>query len=505
MKKVLFVLQIALLLILTSCINPTIKPIGVIPSKEFEVNPILDNNAIFEEKSIVNISGTAEANVGIKAELINKNKKVISSQEVLTDEISKTWTVKFMAPKGSFEKYQIKISDSYNKFSKTFDRIRFGHLYMIAGDGYLASKTNEIGTRLEEINDDLFKSENIAIYSQSLNDAKWLTTEEEYLALNPFVATFCREMLLANNMPTGVITVCEENTYLHEWLFKNTIDNYTIISNGLKDKGLYVENPTKNGEMSFIGENLLKPLVGVRINTIIWSQGQSELDKFEDKNYIDNYFQMLYVLFSSWRNCFGPFELKVLQAENSINRYVVSLRNVQKITTDYYSFATIIPTFDLSNSSESTHNIDYDKLAKRVKDVIKNNREISKYDNLILEIDPLYDAVTTIHIEFSNTDRLLLELNEDEKLINYIKIYYNDEEKGKVLLDINPTLADNFIVIDLIYKEETLDEEGNSVIVTKVYDKSLISIEYGMESDLSKANLFNDSGIPLLPFSIDID
>ncbi len=504
MKKILFIFHILLLLMLVSCVNndPPVKPIGTIPTKEFTVNPIISDNAIYKEKSQLMISGTAEGNVGIKVELVNKGNKVIATKEVLTDSETLNWSVTLTTPKGSYDSYKLKVSDTFSKFKKTYSNIRFGLVYMIIGDNY----QSRVSTDSEEDFNVLIENKNIGFFSQTLNGGKWFDTIEDYNNLSDYVKNFSLEMYETNNVPTAIMMVCEDDTFLREWLFKDVVDSHTFISTYLQDKGMYVDNPSQKGEMAYLGEALIKPLKGISVNAIIWIQGQMEMPFLEDQEYANIYFQMLYTLFNSWREYFYNFEVVILQAGNDTNPNVINLRTIQKTVADYYSFVTIIPTIDLIVKLENeTVETDFAKLAKRTKDIIKNNIEVSKFDNLVLEIDPLTEVVSMIQIEFNNTERILVEILDESNLINYFKVYYNDPEKGQIVLDVQPIIKDNTISVDLRYEEEVFNEDGEIEIIKKVYDKSLIDIEYGYESDLSNVNLFNDSGIPILPFRINID
>ncbi len=509
MKKIFMIFNMLFILLLTSCFNnnPIIVPGGEIPTKQFEVDTIINDNMVFEEKSNLTIEGTAEANVSIKLELINKNNKIITVKEVLTDENNLKWSISFETPKGSFDKYQIKISDSYGKFSKKYENIKFGHVYMFVGDGYLATSiTDNQDESYSEFLKGLKANDNIVFIANNLDGAKYLNSDEDYESLNELIARFGSEIYNANHLPTGVYISCFENTYLHEWLFKDTIDNHTLIESFLKSNNSYVDNPQSIGDMCYLGEHIIRRLKGISFSNIIWSQGQQEIDSFMDKNYVSNYFQMLYALFSSWRDFFGSLKISLLQYANDNSEYVINLRKVQETVADYYKFINIIPTFDLSDNFETNQfKLDYVKLSRRIKDVIKDYKLVSKFDNLVLELDAEKEVVTEIQIEFNNTDRIFVELNDDSNLINFFKVYYQDDNGDNVLLDIAPMIKDNFIIISLVYTEEVFDDENNITIIEHVYDKSRIRIEYGYECDLSKANLFNESGIPLLPFSIDID
>lgn len=506
MRRILFIITTLFLTLLASCqiIPHEQEPNGTIPTKEFTVNSYVNDNAIFEEKRKITVTGNAEGNVVINLELINKNGKTIVYKEVTTDEKTNEWNISFETPKGSFDEYKIKIYDSYKKYTKEYKKIRFGHVYALVGDDIF---NQELINNSLETNDEINYNDNIGYFYQGVDSSKWLLLSENEQFLGMFAYQFGNEMLKTNNLPVGIVLLYEETTNLEEWLFKETIDNHNLIKKFLTSNHRYIENPTKIGEMSFLGENRIKPLKGIAFSNIIWSQGRNEIANFSDNTYLTNYFQMFYTLLDSWREYFGAFSFTILQVHSLKSENVESLRLVQETISNYYSYATIVPTFDLNKSinGEFSEEIDFDSLTKRVKDVIVNNKIVSKYSNIILEINNEEELVTSIQIEFNNTSRLLIDVSNNKNLINYFDVYYDDEDTGRIKLDIPPQIKDNFIIVSLEYEEEIIDEMGNKEIITKVYNKSQITIEYGWYSDLSNVNLFNDSGIPLLPFTINIE
>ena len=229
--------------------------------------------------------------------------------------------------------------------------------------------------------------------------------------------------------------------------------------------------------------------------------GMNDLDDLNEVKSSNVYFQMFYTLIDSLHENFGDFDVMLLQAPSKEEMNVEKLRHIQSSIANYYSYVNIVPTYDLTISENG--NLDELKLVTRLKDLIKKNKYVSSYSNIILEVDEKLEVVTSIKIEFSNTDKLLVELLSEETVINYFHVFYNDDEEVKEL-NITPKIEKNYIIIDLTYEEEEINN-GETVTIKKVYDKSKINIVYGWLNDLSDVNLFNDDGIPVLPFNIKID
>ena len=195
--------------------------------------------------------------------------------------------------------------------------------------------------------------------------------------------------------------------------------------------------------------------------------------------------------------------LRYYSPEWHIHNLIKELRNVQYSATNYFSYAHLIPTFDLNHVvDDEIMEADLDKLVSRIVDSLKQNINFSKYANLVY-VTGSDEVVTKIKIEFSNTDMIKIlkdDVNKNKTVINYLDIYYNDLDLGIVKLEDVYYIEDNFLVIDLVY--ETIEDESGNVILNKVYDKEKIIISYGEYGDLTKYNLVNDSNLPIIPFKI---
>lgn len=480
MKRFLNLIYISIsLLLLNSCVVTTPdQPSGEKPTKDFTIFSYVEDNAIFEENSHCVISGQAENDVVIKYQLFNKNNKIISSGSVKTDD-DLNWFLSINTPKGSFDSYKLKIMDAYNIYTHTFVNIKFGHVVLFMGESLPNCETQ--ATSVDD--------ENIRFFNLDENGGIWYDIYEADDILCDFVKEFGRVYLKANSMPTAIVNICFEETSVEEWLTIEQINLFNPIKNYLDIDNTDITQPTKLGDVGYIGELILTYLEGLQFETIIWNHQIKERITTE---YINIYFQMLYALVNRWQTDFHINEFIILQAPSSEVADINKLRHIQTVIMNYYSFVKVVPTFDLDLNEDVTI------LANRVKDLLKDNKTVSTYTNIIYEVDEEIQKVTKIKIEFGKTAKLLLEVSNQEKLINYLHLYYNDEEITE--LDITPILVDNFIIIELTYEEEVDD-----IIKQNVYDYKKIIIEYGEEDDLSLCNLFNDSGLPILPFQIQID
>ena len=497
MKKWISLMMASLcFLLLTACVttdNP--KPAGKRPTEDFIITDYLKDNVVLEEKDTCVISGTSQDGVIIKFELLNKSGKSVLKKQATTDSTTLKWSISFTAPKGSYDSYKIKLSDSYNTYTHTFVNVRFGHVYLLMGDS-INDETIIDQTNLEE--DDF---SDLSFFYVDEKNPHFLDLPSEIDLLDKFTLDFGTSIKKADNMPIGIVVLPFYKTKLYEWLPLENVNTISPIKSYLESKHEYVENPTKLGDMSYLDMILKAHLENLSITSMVLNLGMNDLDDLNEVKSSNVYFQMFYTLIDSLNDNFGDFDLMLLQAPSKEEMNVEKLRHIQSSIANYYSYVKIVPTYDLKVSENGS--LDELKLVTRLKDLIKKNKYVSSYSNIILEVDEKLEVVTSIKIEFSNTDKLLVELLSEETVINYFHVFYNAEEEVKEL-NITPKIEKNYIIIDLTYEEEEINN-GETVTIKKVYDKSKINIVYGWLNDLSDVNLFNDDGIPVLPFNIKID
>ena len=480
MKKT-FIIIICLLL--TTCMvsctenHPTG---GVRPTTEFTVNSVVQDNAVFQKESNVVIRGTGENGVNIIVDLIDENNKVDESYSTQIQENS--WNITFKAPKASFDEYSIAIYDEYSTFKKEYKHIRFGEVIMLMGDPF--------SNNLVEEELDL---EDLSYYVVSDEGAKWIDFENDEFTIDNYSYKLAKKLSKDEECPVGVI-INQVNGYLYEWLNLENIEQVSPIKNYLVENNLYTDAPTKKGDTGYLEMTRSKYVSDLSIAYIIWNHGFNEINSFTDKIYTNVYFQMLMCLMDSLNNFYRQSKIAILEIGSYDKLNVVTLRRIQKYVSNYYTEAYLIPTFDLNN--------DVKELVKRTVNILDKKALVSQYSNLYVDIDEQQQIIKSIKIEINNTDLLIVK--DEDNVINHFNVYYNDPEKGKVKLDINPIIENNVIIIDLTYQEETEDKEDKNEII-KFYDKNLISIEYGMSNDLSDINLFNEDELPVLPFEILFD
>lgn len=494
MKKVMFVVvTVILMAILASCQDYPENE-GEVPTKPFTVNSYLDSNAVYEGNSELTVSGESDANVVIHLELISKNNKTIETYETMVNEKNLSWSITFDTPRPSNDNYKIRIRDAHSTYVYEYTNIRFGYLWLVAGDGF-------INYPIELTEEEKYSSlEEISFYEVSTN-SHWLTNSEKLTSVSSFDLEFARLLQKKVKAPVGIIVGDEHSTLIEEWLPQVLAQSIDSIYNYLQNLGKYSENP-KNGDACYLFEKELKHLEGISLSGIIWNQGENQTELFNNKQYEKIYFQMLTSLLQKWCSYFNTDNFVLLQAPSSYEKYTDRLRYIQNTASNYYRFVKIIPTFDLCvKENGKIIDVDVDMVASRTVDVITGSKYVSSYANLILDINE-DDIVDKIKIEFDNVKNINVIGSET---INYLVVKYQDEELGLITLDLDTKVDGNYLIFNLAYEEEMVGETGESVDATNYYNKSLITIEFGQFDNLENVNIFNEDMIPILPFTIEIE
>lgn len=494
MRKFIYIFMFFTSLFLISCEQHK-EPLGTKPTKPFTINEYLGDNAVYKSSSTLNLNGISEDGVIIKVELINQNDKVIDSYKTVVNEKTLKWNINLSTPKASSESYSIKVTDSYNVYSYEYKNIRFGQLWLVAGDMFDNKVVNNISK-----NDD-FEINDISFFNLSYNSG-WLLNNEKESINDEYIINLCKKLYTNIDVPIGIILGNEEHSNLEEWLPLDSIDNVENILDYVKKINKYSKNPSNKGDAGYLFESKYKKLEGIQISGITWNHGSKNLDLFNSQQYSTTYFQMLTSLFECWHTLFNCDKIGVFQLPSYNVNNCHTLRYIQNIAINYYTYVKIIPTVDLfSTFNNENSDIEFDKLAKRAIDILNNKIKVSSYANLVLDINK-DNIVDKIKIEFNNTENLILK---DEDIINYLVVKYKEDGIHEKEIDVKIKIENNNLIFDLSYEEITTNESLEEVVEIKYYNKDYITIYFATENDISLINIFNDDMIPLLPFIIVIE
>lgn len=503
MKKILNVFTLLLIILFfTSCKEQTINKEDVKPTKEFVVSTFIADDQVLLENSELVLSGTSEPGIVIEATIFDENNKVVSSDKAISDNNTAKWSLSLKTPKGNFKKYTIEIKDSYGMFIKTYKNVMFGKLWMLIGDGIIYDELN-----LEEKKND---EENIVnSYISYLhvieNNLKWINNSENNVLVSKFEQEFADKLVDEYKMPVGIVNFTFNNTNIESFLSQKSINDVSRLKEYLEVENKYIDNPNNISDMCYIYNNYLSKFNGISFDGVLFNHYVDNLDKLHSDSFSDFYFNSLMVLVEDLHKNLNNARIYFLGASSSNNDVICKLRNIQNSVTNYFSYVSLIPTFDLNLFDETNiFNIELNSLVKRVFDCITLEFKFSKYANLVYVTNE-EEVVTKIKVEFSSTE--FIEILSQKNIMNnelenieikYLDIYYEDKKLEKVY-----TLENNFLVINLEYEvKEEID--GVEVITTKVYEKEKITISYGQYGNLLDYNFINDEDLPIIPFKIKI-
>lgn len=492
-----------LIICLSACDNTTIVdiPLGNEPTKTFSVFDYLDNGAIIQESKAFTIKGTSEKDVVIVVSLYDNHNTLIYQSYGITDEKG-NWIATINAPKASSKTYSIVINDAGKKYTKMFTNILFGKVWLLAGEDFISEKID-----LSLIPESFEELENIKFYKQGIKKGEWITnkTFNEVTSLAYYYALALTKKynddLSYGDMPIAIIMLGDEENYLYEWLSVEMIDRVKYVKEYLLDKDLYVDKDPTDGEMSYLYNNLIQPLMGISLTGVIWSQGLSDL-KYKNTT-IDDHFSiyqlLLNIFFNSLCNNFGnQIDILVIQTPSINIEGSEILREAQSKVSFFFNNTKIIPTYDLYDDKiilneeieeirviSKYFTIDINKLVERLIDIHFNEKKVSSYAKLIIKRND-DNIITNITIYFSNTNRL----RSDD--FNSFLLYGKDNE----ILEIKPTINHDMIEIDL--------QESLKVIGEEITYYEIKRITYAYEMDITNCDLYNNYNIPVIPFKIDI-
>ncbi|MBE6816025.1 MAG: sialate O-acetylesterase, partial [Ruminococcaceae bacterium] len=256
MKKRFFSLLIAPILL--GCISTP----AFASNTKANLYDMYSDNMLFQQNAISKISGTATSGSKIEIEIYNsKNEKILSSS---TKAKNNSFSVEFLAPKGSFESYSITIKENGKEF-RTLKNVVFGELWIASGQSnmhYPLGQEKTIRT-LEDLSafkaSPYIRSMIMPTYDATIDGksyyetlpyapqkdvkgASWITGDSENVAgMSAVGYFFANKMLDDLNVPIGIINAPLGGTPIATWLSREAIDENEKIKNTLTETGFYID------------------------------------------------------------------------------------------------------------------------------------------------------------------------------------------------------------------------------------------------------------------------
>ena len=323
MKKRFFSLLIASILL--GCISTP----AFASNTKANLYDMYSDNMLFQQNAISKISGTATSGSKIEIEIYNsKNEKILTASSKAENN---SFSVEFLAPKGSFESYSITIKENGKEF-RTLKNVVFGELWIASGQSnmyYPLGQEKTIRT-LEDLSafkaSPYIRSMIMPTYDATIDGksyyetlpyapqkdvkgASWITGDSENAAgMSAVGYFFANKMLDVLNMPIGIINAPLGGTPIATWLSREAIDENEKIKNTLTETGFYIDKSSWGATQDIyrdltLNYNLrIAPLNNFSVSGLIWYQGESDIMLSLDSEF---YFASLEALHRTYSNLFG--------------------------------------------------------------------------------------------------------------------------------------------------------------------------------------------------------
>lgn len=519
------------LFLLTGCVNNIKIPLGNRPTKQFTIVDYIQDDAIFQAKSKVKISGLSEEGVIIVATLYDNKGDEVTQVYSTTNEKG-AWILEFDAPSASMKTYTLKLADSIGVYHYTFTEIKFGQVWLVLGD-----EINNLSIQEELVEDE--SGYNPTDYNKMFYyENKWIAADSNissfgYQLIEKMTANFTSW----NKYPIGVVFATAENTNIYNWLSRDIIESRKIIKDYLVENNLYKDTfELEKDDMSYYYELYLRNLKNMSYSNVIFNQGLKDIEdlnnntNYDDKSFKNIYSLMLYSLISDLDDKVRIVDqIFIIQTGSSFESNVSMLRTIQTSMTNYFNKCELVPTYDItlvfdknSNNYLSSiecanliglednicleiHGIDFEKLVDRIYNSFVNKEQAPFLNDVVQEYDE-NGYVKSIKLIFKNTETL-------ELVENIIGLEFIDENGNFV--EIEYEIFNNEIIINL--EKEQLGneisnsaEESSSDLGEDISDISDISddkyiklscIRYAQDSFIYTNNLKNQE-VGVIPFVI---
>jgi hypothetical protein len=535
-KKLLFMTLVILLGSLVAGCHRKLEedPKGAIPQKEFVMNSYFGDKMVLQQNKPINVFGQSDPGVLIDVALFKKgDHKAVSEGKSFVD-ANGSWSVILPPQHASFQLYTLFINDSV--YTKEIDDILIGEVWLTGGEGNMrwplrytknASSYLETGKQnefLRYFSQDQypgnFPDSDMNLDPQNdFSNGRWYQTSStrtpDASAISYIFACELFESLNKGSaeVPVAFIESAVNDSSITSWLPKVAIDSNPEFKTHLEESGRYASLETFNtkgaqnyNQMSVLYNHKINPLTGISLQGVVWYQGFSDVT---DSEYYDD---ALSLLISSWRKVLGDPRFVIIQEHAYDLAGLEALRQAQVVGSNRLKDTIVIPTYDLD--AEYLYQEGYDmepvpenipqypinkiELALRMEKAVETMAYASSLNNL-----PPRNQGYTISLEgnylmirFSNCQKLTVK-EEDVTASNDASI-----------LESSPATAIRHLVIiqnDGTEADAVVEINGNALAIRLEDITTIREIRYACLSQNGDANLFNENGIPVLPFDITLN
>lgn len=486
MRKGLIFLCMILLTLLVGCdITNRTEPEkeGKVPTNDFTIDEYYQDGAIIQQQKDFVIKGESEEGVLIKATLYDQNGYIVKQLSDIVD-AKGNYQITMPAPEASFNEYHLLITDSVH--TKKIEHLLFGEVWMLMGE--------RMATVEREVAEDATSG---LMFLKNTNIGLLWCDETSNLVYN-LAIDLGHKLLKKLNVPVAIVDATLLSGHADAWLNRDVASKHKVILNYLTKLGrdTLLENDHINAdEPGSMYSSYLEPLKDHAFKGMWWSQGQSDFQDLTEEEYQQTSYTYSYLItqiFSDSIFSENSLEFFTIQEDYEQKAYSNALRSAQATCAYQLNNMGIIPTYDLveitpdeeNPENDPTISFDYDGYVDRIYDITYENAYRAKKN---------YFAPAYVNI-VANQENITISFNTGVVIekVDEIKSLMVIDSKGEKI-EYEFSITSNYLYLTLDLTEEQL-EAGNEY-----------TISYAQDEALYLGNLKATTGIPVLPFIININ
>lgn len=456
-------------------------------AQSLKLPTVLSDGMVLQQNETINIWGWAKpsAKISVKAGW--------SGEEIKTKADAKgNWTVSFTTPAGSYEAYQIHVSDG--KSNIVLNDILIGEVWLCSGQSNMAWKVEQTLDLAEEMKNASELGKGLRLYSTGrisaedpqydVPEAKWQICDPETVAGFSAVGYgFGLEIQEALDVPVGLIQAAYGGTLLEGWVSPDAINNGEKASALQRSVGMINKGSGKWAEKeSHLWNANICPLLNVRIAGVIWYQGCSNV-----KVNPVSYKETLAGLIASWRAEFKNPEMPFYIAQIAPHTYE-DLQGAQLRESQAY-VAARVPGCALvvTNDSQEIPGDIHPRLKKNV---------CHRFAQCALGHHYKKDVG-----EWRSPAYAKREVKGSEMVVSFKNLPTTLKVKGDKIIGFQLGEKVSEESVRYVLADARLDETGTCIILSSDQITRPSDVRYCF--DESVGNVFSAEGLPLAPFRTD--
>ena len=474
---------------------------------DFKVDPIFKTGTVIQHGQPIFIYGKSDPGTKVKVSLKNKSKST------KTDD-SGNWIVELraMKPEENSVNLDLECKLKSGKALRNY-KVYIGDVWLFAGGGnieysfkkfkYLKSEFDKLEMTKEMVIKGLPVSRSASNKPEEetktyMNHA-WFSANDERQGENnnPLSAFFAYNVVKMFEYPVGIISMGYKDSRIDSWIPSEALDE---INYNKREKPISSDGKISHDQSSVIYNGMVNPFTKFAVRGVVWYPSMADVREQDD------YGKLSKALITSWRKAFNNPEMPffMIQAQssgqpswNKTGEALAWFRETQNEALELPE-TYLVPTTDLGEE-KSFYTSSQKAIADRMmihlvkmkrKKTINNGPKISK-------IKPVGYKIT---LEFDNDDNGLearqVTLNKSSGLAP------GSESEGGIVIPEDKLVGFEICGRDGVFHPAEAVIKGRSV---EIYSKNVrrpAAIRYGWSS-MVKANLYNEDGLPALPFRTD--